>query len=86
MVRDKSEQWSTNFQALLFERDTRFYYLAWQPTLLDAGAIIRIYGRRGVWQRVLITPYPSLSAAQPHLSRLIRRRLNNGYRKKALKV
>ncbi len=66
---------------LLFERDTRFYYLTWQPTLLDTGgAIVRIYGRKGVWQRVLITPYSSRIEAQAHLHRLIRRRFNHGYR------
>ena len=64
---------------VLFERDTRFYYLAWQPTLLDAGAIVRIYGRKGVWQRVLITPYPAFFAARSHLRRIVLRRLNHGY-------
>ena len=40
------------FTYLLFERvnreknEARFYYLAWQPTLFEQGAVVRIFGRR----------------------------------------
>ena len=49
-------------KAWLFERTnpadnvSRFYYIAWQRTLLDpegAGSVLRIYGRKGGHQRVL---------------------------------
>ena len=68
-----------NFSVLLFERDTRFYYLAWQATLLSDGAVIRVFGRKGVWQRSIVNPYPTLVDALPLLQTLIRRRINHGY-------
>ena len=75
-----------NSTYILFERvnpernEERFYYLGWQPTLLDAGAVIRIYGRKGGQQRTLVTPCPTLEDAAPLVRRVIRRRLRNGYR------
>ncbi len=81
------EAFSENFKYLLFEKNdsrrniARFYYLAWQPTLLDGGAIVRIYGRKGSWQRVLSPlPFSSLDAARPILDAIRNRRLRHGYR------
>ncbi len=75
-----------NFQALLFERvnpaknEARFYYLGWQPTLIDTGAVVRIYGRRGGWQRVLSPlPFSTLTEAWPTLRRYILTRLRHNY-------
>ena len=74
------------FTYLLFERvnlkrnEARFYYLAWQPTLLDAGAVVRIFGRKGGRRRVMSpVPYPSFGDAWPFVRSIIRRRLRNGY-------
>lgn len=84
-----SQMWANpppNFQYVLFARvdaarnEERFYYLAWMETLIDAGAVVRLYGRRGGQQRLLITPFPSLPAAWPKIRRLIRTRLQHGYR------
>ena len=74
------------FTYLLLERVdpaknvNRFYYLAWQPSLFDYGAVVRMYGRRDGQQRKLSPlPYPSLDAAWPLIRSLIRRRLRHGY-------
>lgn len=43
------------FQYVLFDRKDpardidRFYLLAWRSTLLDSGAVVRLYGRKGRW-------------------------------------
>ena len=59
----------------------RFYYLAWQPTLLDAGAVVRIWGRKGGHQRHLSPqPFASLENAWPLLRSIIKTRLRHGYR------
>ena len=58
----------------------RFYQVSWEPTLLDEGAVVRVYGRKGRWKRVAITPFPSLAAAWPFIRAIIRARLRHGYR------
>jgi predicted DNA-binding WGR domain protein len=75
------------FTYLLLERvdskknENRFYYLAWQPSLFDHGAVLRMYGRKDGQRRTLNPlPYPSLADAWPSIRSLIRRRLRNGYR------
>lgn len=75
------------FTSLSFElvnparNEGRFYYLAWQPTLLDDGAVVRIYGRKGGRRRVMApAPFPSLDEAWPMIRAIIRRRLRRGYR------
>jgi predicted DNA-binding WGR domain protein len=75
------------FTYLLFERinpaknEARFYYLAWEPTLFDAGAVVRIYGRKGGRRRVMApAAFASLGEAWPLIRSLIRRRLRHGYR------
>ena len=69
-----TDRWATppdDFHFILFEQvnpaknEARFYYLAWQPTLTDSGAVVRVYGRKWGWQRVLVTPFPSLTEAWP---------------------
>lgn len=73
------------FTYLLLDRvdpaknENRFYRIGWQPTLLDAGAVVRIYGRKGGAQRVLATPFDSLAEAWPAIRGHIRRRLKRGY-------
>jgi len=57
-----------------------FYYLAWQPTLLDGWAVVRIYGPPQRAQKHLPPlSFPSLDAAWPCLRCIIRRRLREGY-------
>lgn len=75
------------FRLLLFEmtdyamNSHRFYYLAWQPTLLDAGTVVRIWGRKGGQQRHLSPqPFASLEDAWPLLRSIIKTRLRHGYR------
>ena len=86
----KIDPWQTppaGFQAIHFERinpernEQRYYYIGWQPTLTDEGAVVRIYGRKGGGQRILTpTPFKSLTAAWPTLRSHIRTRLRHGYR------
>jgi predicted DNA-binding WGR domain protein len=58
----------------------RFYLVGWLPTLFDEGALVRMYGRKGSWQRLRITPYPSLTAAWPEIRRTLRTRMRHHYR------
>lgn len=76
-----------NFTYILFERTNtaeniaRFYYLGWQPTLIDTGAVIRIYGRKnGAQQTITPQPFNSLAEAWPLLRGVIKARLRHGYR------
>ncbi len=80
--------WDTppaGFQFVLLERvniernEKRFYYLAWLPTLFGM-AVVRVYGRRGRWQRVMTRPFDTLEAAWPTIRKHIKTRLRNGYR------
>jgi len=75
-----------SFCYALFERvnparnEARFYYVSWQATLFDDGAVVRLWGRKGETQSELATPFPSLAEAWPMLRRLLRSRLRRGYR------
>jgi predicted DNA-binding WGR domain protein len=84
------DQWETppeQFQAIGFERvnpernEQRYYYISWQPTLIDDGAVVRIYGRKGGGQQVPTpTPFNSLAEAWPTIRKHIHTRLRHGYR------
>jgi len=58
-----------DFHFVLFDRTDpvqntqRFYLVAWLPTLFEEGAVVRIFGRKGVSQRLYSTPFPSLAEA-----------------------
>lgn len=74
------------FHGILLERvdpsanALRFYYLAWQPSLFDQGAVVRIYGRKSGRRRMLAPmPFASLDEAWPYVRALIRTRLRHGY-------
>ncbi|OIO94472.1 MAG: hypothetical protein AUK03_06700 [Anaerolineae bacterium CG2_30_64_16] len=54
--------------------------IAWQSTLLDDGAVVRTFGRKGRWKRVLTTPFPSLQAAWPFIRATVKTRLRHSYR------
>jgi predicted DNA-binding WGR domain protein len=82
------DQWAEpppNFTYLYFERvdpalnESRYYYLAWQPTLLGP-AVVRMWGRRGGQQQVRATPFDTLPDAWPEIRRHIRARLRHDYR------
>ncbi len=82
--------WETppeDFDYLLFERVNRaenvarYYLLAWQPTLFDKGAVIRVYGRKSGFQRALVPQsFDSLDEAWPLLRAVIKTPLIHGYR------
>lgn len=83
------DEWSeppADFGQVLFDRTDpalnarRFYQVSWEPTLLDDGAVVRTYGRKGCWKRVTVTPFASLQAAWPFIRATIRTRLRHGYR------
>ena len=50
-----------------------------EPTLFDAGAVVRTYGRKGGWKRVALTPCASLTQAWPLIRATIRTRLRHQY-------
>ena len=75
------------FTYLLLERvnpqqnENRFYYLAWQPSLFEEGAVVRSYGRKDGQRRTLTPlPSPSLTEAWPLIRAILRRRLRHGYK------
>lgn len=96
------DEWSeppVDFGEVCFDRTDpavnarRFYRVSWEPTLLDDGAVVRTYGRKGCWKRVAVTPFPSLEVAWPFTPALaaepragasvrpiIQTRLRHGYR------
>ena len=74
-----------DFRYLLFERVDpeenafRYYYLAWQDTLLGWG-IVRVWGRKGETQNLRVEPFGSLAEAWPTIRGTIKDRLRHGYR------
>ncbi len=74
------------FRFVLFDRTEpaqntyRFYLIGWLPTLFDDGAVVRLYGRKGATQKVLMTPFPSIEQAWPFIRSVIKARLRHGYR------
>jgi predicted DNA-binding WGR domain protein len=70
------------FEAVDREKNKhRFYFLGWQRTLLDARAVVRIWGRKGGHQRHLSPqPFASLEEAWPLMRSIIRARLRHKYR------
>ena len=83
---DKWREPPADFGQVRFDRTDlaanarRFYQVSWEPTLLEDGAVVRTYGRKGRWKRVAVTPFPSLEAAWPFIRATIRTRLRHGYR------
>ena len=82
---EQIEQYKAGFTYMVFEKVdveqnmNRFYYLAWQDTLLGPS-VVRRYGRRGGHQRIMSPePFESLDDAWPLLHEVIKRRLRNGY-------
>jgi len=76
----------TSFTQLHLERvnqgknERRCYTVTWQPTFFDSGAVVRIHGRKGSYQRVLSPlPFTSLAGAWPTIRLVIRKRLQHGY-------
>jgi predicted DNA-binding WGR domain protein len=57
----------------------RFYYVLVGPALLDRHAVVRVWGRLGGQQRVLVTPCQTDEKARILANRLIQRRLKRGY-------
>jgi len=80
------EQAPDRFGYIVFDRTDRdadarrFYMIDWQATLLDDGAVVRTFGRKGRWKRVLTTPFPSLRAAWPLIRATVKTRLRHQYR------
>jgi predicted DNA-binding WGR domain protein len=62
------------------KNERRFYYLEVGSSLVDEHAVLRVWGRIGGQQRSLATPCASAEAAQTLARRLVRRRLQRGYR------
>ena len=79
------EQAPDRFGYIVFDRTDReanarrFYMIAWQATLLDEhnGAVVRTFGRKGRWKRVITTPYPSLQSAWPLIRATVKTRLRH---------
>jgi predicted DNA-binding WGR domain protein len=81
--------WETpppGFRSVLFDRTApgqnayRYYLVAWWPTLLDEGAVVCAYGRKGASQTVRVKPFSSLAEAWPLIRATIKTRLRHHYR------
>ncbi|MEW5956542.1 MAG: WGR domain-containing protein [Chloroflexota bacterium] len=59
--------------------EARFYYVLVGPALLDRYAVVRVWGRIGGQQRIMVTPCQTDDEARTLANRLIRRRLKRGY-------
>lgn len=62
------------------KNEARFYFVSIGPALFDPCAVIRMWGRIGGFQRMLITPCQTPLEAQKLATRLVQRRLKRGYR------
>ena len=58
----------------------RFYMIRWQKSLWEGGAIVRSWGRIGCKGRNLTAFYQDRASAQDTIDRLVRRRIQRGYR------
>src|SRR3712207_1066988 len=58
----------------------RFYQLSWQPMLDGDIALVCTWGRLGTHGRTRTIFYPERAEVQDKLLRLLRRRLQRGYR------
>ena len=58
----------------------RFYLVTTGPSLLEPYAVWRFWGRIGGFQRQLLTPCGSAVEARRLADRLIKKRLQRGYR------
>ena len=69
------------FESIDLEKNrARFYTLTWQPTLWGGGAVICIWGRLGGRGRSLTHFFPDRESAQPLIERIVKRRVQRGYR------
>ncbi len=62
------------------ENRRRFYDLTWQPTLFGEGALVRAWGRQGRPPTTRASFYPDRGQAAPEIRRVVRRRMQHGYR------
>lgn len=58
----------------------RFYLIVVGPSLLDAFAVLRIWGRIGGHQRAMVTACESAGQAQRLARHLEQKRLKSGYK------
>jgi predicted DNA-binding WGR domain protein len=58
----------------------RRYSVAVQPTLLDAVAVVCVWGsRRSSYQRMRIIPMATISEATTRAEKIVRKKLQRGY-------
>ena len=57
----------------------RYYDLLWQPTLFGAGALVRVWGRRGQSATTRVSTFPDRACAEKDVRQLVRTRLRHGY-------
>jgi predicted DNA-binding WGR domain protein len=62
------------------KNEARFYFVSIGPALFDPHAVVRIWGRIGGYQRMVITPCQTPIEARKLAARLVQRRLGRGYR------
>ena len=61
------------------KNEARFYLVSVGPSLLDAYAVMRTWGRIGGHQRSMVSPCASAEEAETLADRLVRRRIKRGY-------
>jgi predicted DNA-binding WGR domain protein len=59
--------------------EARSYYVLVGPALLDRHAVVRVWGRIGGQQRMMVTPCQTDAKARSLATKLIRLRLKRGY-------
>ncbi len=64
--------------------ERRFYFITVQPWLLGNAAVVRVWGRIGGWQRVLVTPCATVDEAAKKKNALVRQKIKRGYRQVAI--
>ncbi|MCB0191913.1 MAG: WGR domain-containing protein [Anaerolineae bacterium] len=62
------------------KNERRFYFVSIGPALFDPYAVIRMWGRIGGYQRMLVTPCQTSLEARKLATKLVQRRLSRGYR------
>jgi predicted DNA-binding WGR domain protein len=80
--------WKTppkDFRYVTFERinsarnEARIYYLGWQPNLFGEQVLVRVWGRKDGYRKMLVTPFAGLQEAWPTIRALIKHRVRHHY-------
>lgn len=63
------------------KNERRFYLVMSGPTLFEAHAVTRCWGRIGGWQRSMVTACATADEAEKVAGKLVEKKLKRGYTK-----